>query len=97
VPDSWCFVQCVLQVVRLSLLSEKGDADGTLMVAVVLQGVTARIRAARVGGEYRHPYDLGLCGNLHEVLGLDASRWCIPDKAAADGSGVSFPTSWVSD
>ena len=66
------------------------------MVALVLQGVTARIRAARVGGEYRHPYDLGLCGNLHEVLGLDASRWCIPDKAAADGGGVSFPTSWVS-
>ena len=66
----------------------------TIMLA--LQGVTARIRAARVGGEYRHPYDLGLCGNLHEVLGLDPSCWCIPDKTAADGSGVNFPTSWVS-
>ena len=59
-----------------------------------LQGVTARIRAARVGGEYSHPYDLGLCGNLHAVLGSDASCWCVPDRPAADGSGLSYPTSW---
>lgn len=68
--------------------------DITLIHDLWSQGVTARVRAARVGGEYTHPYDLGLCGNLHAALGPDASRWCIPDRAAADGAGLSYPTAW---
>lgn len=94
----------VLVKLRTALYRESGPCDAhnkdtaaaRRVVYGALQGVTARVRAARLGGDYTHPYDLGLCGNLHAVFGPDASRWCILDRAAAAGAGLSFPTAWDS-
>lgn len=52
------------------------------------------IQASLTGGGYEHPYDLGYCGNLHAIFGGNPSLWFLPDKAAGDGDGTCFPTSW---
>ncbi len=57
------------------------------------EGVTAEVKAMRRGERYQHPYDLGLCGNLHSVLGPNPERWLIPGLAAA-GDGLAFITAW---
>ncbi|KAK9804819.1 hypothetical protein WJX72_007243 [[Myrmecia] bisecta] len=57
------------------------------------EGVTARIQAQRSGQEYEHPYDLGLCGNLHTIFGPKPSYWLLPGVPAF-GDGVSFVTAW---
>lgn len=63
------------------------------------EGVTAQIKASAAYGssdagdaaaQRRHPYDLGLCGNLHSILG-DPASWCLPACRGTEG-GLSFPT-----
>jgi len=56
------------------------------------EGVTAKIHAAKRGQAYKHPYDLGLCGNLHAVLGANLTCWLMPVPVAAEGDGLTFPT-----
>jgi hypothetical protein len=56
------------------------------------EGVTAQIRAAAgAGGQYQHPYDIGPCGNIHEVLGQVATSWVMPDWEGTSG-GTKYPT-----
>ena len=54
------------------------------------------LQAARGGASYSHPYDLGVCGNLHALCGGNAPAWLLPTRAAAAGDGISFPTTWDS-
>mmetsp|Transcript_17907 Transcript_17907/g.42949 ORF Transcript_17907/g.42949 Transcript_17907/m.42949 type:complete len:304 (-) Transcript_17907:291-1202(-) len=61
------------------------------------EGVTAKIRAARSGARYQHPYDVGPCGNLHAVLGPNLACWMIPVPRAADGTGLSYESNLASD
>lgn len=58
--------------------------------------VLCALQAARGGASYSHPYDLGVCGNLHALCGGNAPAWLLPTRAAAAGDGVSFPTTWDS-
>jgi hypothetical protein len=52
-------------------------------------------QAGRAGAAaYKHPYDLGLCGNLHAMCGHSPSSWLLPTAAAAHGDGLVYPTSW---
>lgn len=57
------------------------------------EGVTAELRATRRGGRYLHPYDLGLCGNLQDILGPNPEKWLLPGLAAA-GDGITYVTAW---
>ena len=57
------------------------------------EGVTARIQATRRGQHYQHPYDLGLCGNLHTIFGPDAGAWLVPGLPAF-GDGLAYVTAW---
>ncbi|DBA73281.1 TPA: Palmitoyltransferase [Trebouxia sp. C0004] len=57
------------------------------------EGVTAEVKAMRRGERYQHPYDLGLCGNLHSILGANPERWLFPGMAAA-GDGLAYVTAW---
>eukprot|EP00951_Prasinocladus_malaysianus_P018849 scaffold151536_cov31-Prasinocladus_malaysianus.AAC.1 len=59
-------------------------------MCVTLQGVTAKIQAAKVGRSWRHPYDIGLCGNLHSVLGSNVVFWLLPIPRSAEGDGLTF-------
>lgn len=57
------------------------------------EGVTAQVAAPAAPGRRRsdHPYDLGLCNNLREILGESADEWCLPPLRPAPG-GTSYPT-----
>ena len=57
------------------------------------EGVTAEVKATRRGERYQHPYDLGLCGNLHSILGPHPEQWLVPGLAAA-GDGLGYVTAW---
>lgn len=57
------------------------------------EGVTAELKATRRGGRYQHPYDLGLCGNLQDMLGPNPEIWLMPGLAAA-GDGMTYVTAW---
>lgn len=57
------------------------------------EGVTAEVKATQRGEQYQHPYDLGPCGNLHDILGPNAERWLFPGLAAA-GDGLAYVTAW---
>ncbi|BDA49409.1 Palmitoyltransferase PFA4 [Coccomyxa sp. Obi] len=58
------------------------------------EGVTAKIQANKAGTSYKHPYDLGLCGNLHAICGDSLATWFVPTRAAAEGDGLSYPSGW---
>ena len=57
------------------------------------EGVTAELKATRRGGKFQHPYDLGPCGNLQNILGPEPEKWLLPGLAAA-GDGVTYITAW---
>jgi hypothetical protein len=59
------------------------------------QGVTASLAAAAAGSHQlrEHPYDLGGCNNLHEIMGEAASDWVLPPCSATEG-GTKYPTIW---
>ena len=57
------------------------------------EGVTAELKATSRGGKYQHPYDLGLCGNLHDIMGPSPEKWLLPGLAAA-GDGLAYMTAW---
>lgn len=57
------------------------------------EGVTAHIQATQHGQQYQHPYNLGLCGNLHNIFGPNAGAWLIPGVAAF-GDGLTYVTAW---
>jgi palmitoyltransferase len=57
------------------------------------EGVTAQVRAQSGGGRYQHPYDLGPCLNLHEVLGHQATGWLLPSWGGTEG-GTRYTTVW---
>lgn len=48
-------------------------------------------RGERRGTVGRHPYDLGLCHNLHAVLGNQPGRWICGCSAEGDGVSYSVP------
>lgn len=58
-----------------------------------MQGVTAQIQAMRCGQGYQHPYDLGVAGNLADILGDNPMGWLLP-QLAAKGNGLRFTTIW---
>eukprot|EP00878_Enallax_costatus_P035691 GHUV01039888.1.p1 GENE.GHUV01039888.1~~GHUV01039888.1.p1 ORF type:complete len:117 (+),score=14.76 GHUV01039888.1:281-631(+) len=56
------------------------------------EGVTAQIKAAALGQAMsKHPYDLGIWANAHELLGEDMLMWLIPSWKPTPG-GLSYPT-----
>ncbi|KIZ07589.1 hypothetical protein MNEG_0358 [Monoraphidium neglectum] len=58
------------------------------------EGVTAQLVSAMpLAGAPRgaHPYDIGVCNNLREVLGESADEWCWPPVRPTPG-GTSYPT-----
>jgi hypothetical protein len=64
------------------------------VVVLVLQGVRAALQTG--GGAplvADHPYDLGLCANLHDILGDSAPEWMLPPCKATEG-GTRFRTAW---
>ncbi|GFH13149.1 palmitoyltransferase [Haematococcus lacustris] len=57
-------------------------------------GVTASIQAAAGGAELAlHPYDLGLCANLHEAMGESLASWVLPPCSGTQG-GTRYSTVW---
>lgn len=64
------------------------------LCCVALTGSAVRLQARRAGTSYRHPYDLGLCGNLHAICGEGPLTWLLPTRAAAHGDGLSFASAW---
>ena len=53
------------------------------------------LQAGRAGAAaYQHPYDLGLCGNLHALCGHSPTTWLVPTLAAAHGDGLAYPTTY---
>ena len=67
-----------------------------LLYATPLHSDCIALQAARGGASYSHPYDLGVCGNLHALCGGNAPAWLLPTRVAAAGDGISFPTTWDS-
>lgn len=58
------------------------------------QGVTAQIKAAALGqARAKHPYDLGVWANVHEILGDNALLWFIPSWRPTPG-GLNYPTAF---
>lgn len=49
--------------------------------------------AGRAGSVRKHPYDLGVCGNLHTILGPNPATWLVPGLSA-HGDGLSHTTAW---
>lgn len=49
-------------------------------------------QAARTGRSHRHPYDLGMFGNVSSTCGPRPSTWLVPTARSAHGDGLSFPT-----
>lgn len=59
------------------------------------EGVTALIKAGVSGAErQRHPYDLGLADNLHDILGPRPELWCLPTCTPTPG-GLSYRTGYA--
>lgn len=59
-----------------------------------VQGVTAQIKmGAGAKDRLRHPYDLGPCQNLHEILGDNPAAWVLPTCSGTPG-GLSYPTTY---
>jgi len=49
------------------------------------------VRARGMGSlNTQHPYELGLCGNLHAVLGTNPAMWPFPCDAGAAGDGLEY-------
>uniref|UniRef100_A0A7S1X3V4 S-acyltransferase n=1 Tax=Tetraselmis chuii TaxID=63592 RepID=A0A7S1X3V4_9CHLO len=98
--DVWAFVQGVCFTVTFPLTIGLVLLLGWHVYLVVCnkttieyhEGVTAKIKAAKTGQAYKHPYDLGLCGNLHAVLGANLTQWMMPVPVAAEGDGLTFPS-----
>jgi palmitoyltransferase len=61
---------------------------------VIILGHADGAQAGVSGAAYQHPYDVGMCGNLHTICGDNALLWFVPSRAAAEGDGLSFVTSW---
>lgn len=61
-----------------------------------VERVVACAQADKAGTSYKHPYDLGLCGNLHAICGDSLPAWFLPTRAAADGDGLSYASGWHS-
>jgi hypothetical protein len=58
----------------------------------VLQGVTAQVKLGANGKDrLRHPYDIGTCDNIHQILGDDPFTWLLPHCSSTAG-GTSYPT-----
>jgi len=53
------------------------------------EGVRARVQTQI----HQHPYDLGLCGNLHAVLGPHVPTWLAPTECAVAGDGFEYEMS----
>eukprot|EP00884_Botryococcus_braunii_P016789 jgi/Botrbrau1/3794/Bobra.0183s0027.1 len=56
------------------------------------EGVSACIQAARSGKSHRHPYNLGLYGNVSSICGPRPHTWLLPFWKSAFGDGLMFPT-----
>lgn len=54
------------------------------------EGVRAKGVAEKLGAHWHHPYDLGLCPNLHNTLGPHAVVWFCPTGRSAGGDGLRF-------
>mmetsp|Transcript_33353 Transcript_33353/g.72745 ORF Transcript_33353/g.72745 Transcript_33353/m.72745 type:complete len:324 (-) Transcript_33353:1402-2373(-) len=48
------------------------------------------VRARGLAKSFTHPYHLGLCGNLHAVLGANPGCWLLPFECAVAGDGVEY-------
>jgi palmitoyltransferase len=48
------------------------------------------VRARGLSKSHTHPYDLGVCGNLHSILGANASCWLLPIECSVAGDGVEY-------
>lgn len=59
----------------------------------VHQGVTAEVKAlsAGKGDSHRHPYNLGMCHNLHQIFGDTSHEWCLPPTRPTPG-GTAYPS-----
>ena len=49
-------------------------------------------QAAKTGRSHKHPYDLGVYGNISSTCGPRPSTWLVPMARSAFGTGLSFPT-----
>lgn len=60
------------------------------------EGITAQINAKAAGhSKRRHPYDLGIIGNILAVCGSsNPCGWVLPLDPSADGGGTMFKTIW---
>ncbi len=64
-----------------------GRADRNPRCPIGVQGVRSSLHTF----SYEHPYDVGLCGNLHESLGDSPLEWCLPPCGPAQG-GTKYLT-----
>lgn len=57
------------------------------------EGVTAHLRAAVTGEVVEHPYHLGMCNNMYDILGPTPATWLVPNCGPAPG-GTSYLRTW---
>lgn len=88
-------VPCLVRVrqdgsepLKLKLISFDMPTDGKC----IWQMRVGVAQAAKTGRSHRHPYDLGLYGNISSTCGPRPSKWLVPDRRSAHGDGLSFPT-----
>ncbi|CAD7695048.1 unnamed protein product [Ostreobium quekettii] len=55
------------------------------------EGVTAKLKASKMGRSWEHPYDVGLAGNLVDMFGDGLFQW-LQIRAGLRGTGTSFLT-----
>lgn len=63
-------------------------------VCCAVQGVTAQVKLGASGKDrLRHPYDLGVMQNCHEILEQDPLMWFLPSCRSTPG-GLVYPTTF---
>lgn len=57
------------------------------------EGVRACTSSAAKHHAFPHPYNLGLLGNVQEILGYFPGAWLLPSSCAVAGDGLAYPVS----